>query len=401
MGLLARLVPGGAAEPDPRLLLPRRPVPSLDGQLHSDPHANRLVDARNLDLRHLAALHPRLPGDPLRDALRHGASPSLDDPDDLPRDRMDLPPVDGAPGSGLPLPSDRRLGLVQLRLRPRLVDHLHRLCLPAHLERDRDGGRRLLHRRVQGSGPRCQDRPQPRGWLRGVHLHDDPGRVRAGVGSQSLGESSPGRSEDDLRQVRRQSVLDRRQRPQLADRGDADRCARALGPERDHGLRSLHQMSVDGQFPRFFQHTNKHGVPDRAMLFNVAFSLALVFTGGAVEIYSLSNVGYTISFVPVLIGYFLLRKYRPNVNRPFRLPEWMKYVALALAALFFVIWIYGGLVYTSLPNSSLGGANTRVYYFIGWGILLSYLPLYWYRKKVEDPKYAEEAPPAAIPSPGS
>ena len=38
---------------------------------------------------------------------------------------------------------------------------------------------------------------------------------------------------------------------------------------------------------------------------------------------------------------------------------------------------------------------------IGWGILLSYLPLYWYRKKIEDPKYAEEAPPAAIPSPGS
>jgi len=165
--------------------------------------------------------------------------------------------------------------------------------------------------------------------------------------------------------------------------------------------RSLHQMSVDGQFPRFFQHTNKHGVPDRAMLFNVAFSLALVFTGGAVEIYSLSNVGYTISFVPVLIGYFLLRKYRPNVNRPFRLPEWMKYVALALAAVFFVIWIYGGIVYTSLPNSALGGANTRIYYFIGWGILLSYLPLYWYRKKVEDRRHAEEAPPAAIPSPGS
>src|SRR6266581_3545982 len=102
MGLLARLVPGGAAEHDPRLLLRRRSVPSLDGQLHSDPHANRLVDARNLDRRHLAPLHPRLPGNPLRDALRHGASPSLDDPDDLPRDRMDLPPGDGARGSVLP-----------------------------------------------------------------------------------------------------------------------------------------------------------------------------------------------------------------------------------------------------------------------------------------------------------
>src|SRR5205807_9395261 len=100
------------------------------------------------------------------------------------------------------------------------------------------------------------------------------------------------------------------------------------------------------QFPRFFQHTNKHGVPDRSMLFNVAFSLALVFTGGAVEIYSLSNVGYTISFVPVLIAYFLLRKYRPNVASPLHLPESMKYVELALAALFFLIWIVGGLFYT-------------------------------------------------------
>ena len=33
--------------------------------------------------------------------------------------------------------------------------------------------------------------------------------------------------------------------------------------------RSLHQMSMDGQFPRFFQHTNSHGVPDRSMIFNV------------------------------------------------------------------------------------------------------------------------------------
>ena len=31
--------------------------------------------------------------------------------------------------------------------------------------------------------------------------------------------------------------------------------------------RSLHQMSVDGQFPRWFQRINHHGVPDRAMFF--------------------------------------------------------------------------------------------------------------------------------------
>ena len=33
--------------------------------------------------------------------------------------------------------------------------------------------------------------------------------------------------------------------------------------------RSLHQMSVDGQFPRFFQATNTHGVPHRSMIFHV------------------------------------------------------------------------------------------------------------------------------------
>jgi amino acid transporter len=72
--------------------------------------------------------------------------------------------------------------------------------------------------------------------------------------------------------------------------------------------RSLHQMSTDGQFPRFFQRVNQHGVPHRSMLFNVACSIAVVFMGGAVEIYTFSNVGYLASFIPVLIGYFLLRK---------------------------------------------------------------------------------------------
>jgi amino acid transporter len=152
--------------------------------------------------------------------------------------------------------------------------------------------------------------------------------------------------------------------------------------------RALHQMSIDGEFPRVFANVNRHGVPGFSMGFNVVCSILLVFTGGAVEIYSLSNVGYTASFLPVLVGYFLLRKYRPDMRRPVRLPEFFKYVALFLAALYFVIWLVGGLIYTSIPNSALNNNDTRIYYFIGWVILLSYLPLYWYRKKVEDPKHA-------------
>jgi amino acid transporter len=156
--------------------------------------------------------------------------------------------------------------------------------------------------------------------------------------------------------------------------------------------RALHQMAIDGEFPRIFANVNKHGVPGFSMGFNVVCSILLVFTGGAVEIYSLSNVGYLASFIPVLVGYYLLRRDRPDMRRPVRLPEFFKYIAIAMALLYFVIWIYGGIVYTGLPNASLGGANTRVYYFIGWAILLSYLPLYWYRKRVEDPKHAHESP---------
>ena len=65
-----------------------------------------------------------------------------------------------------------------------------------------------------------------------------------------------------------------------------------------------------------------------------------------------------------------------NSLRPFKLPEFMKYVALALAALYFIIWSYGGLVYSQLGNAV-------IYYWAGWAVLFAYLPFYLWRK-VED-----------------
>src|SRR5215212_832893 len=125
--------------------------------------------------------------------------------------------------------------------------------------------------------------------------------------------------------------------------------------------RSLHQMSVDGQFPRFFQRTNRHGVPANAMVFNVIFSLLVVLLGGAVQIYSFSNVGYTGSLIMVLIAYYLLRRYRPQVHRPVRLPEPFKYVALVVAFCLFAFWLYGGIEYSKL-------GDTQIYYFLGWAV---------------------------------
>jgi amino acid transporter len=158
-------------------------------------------------------------------------------------------------------------------------------------------------------------------------------------------------------------------------------------------------MSVDGQFPRFFQSINKHGVPARAMAFNVFASLIVVLAGGAVEIYTFSNVGYTGSFLTVLVGYYLLRKYRATVHRPFRLPEFFKYIALVMAAAYAVIWLYGGISYARI-------GNTEIYYFLGWVVALMYIPFYLYRTRVEDKRVARTAsqkqdavmPSGALPS---
>jgi amino acid transporter len=147
--------------------------------------------------------------------------------------------------------------------------------------------------------------------------------------------------------------------------------------------RSLHQLSVDGNFPKFFQKLNGHGVPSLGMMFTVAASIAVVFMGGAVQIYTFSNVGYLIVMIPVLVAYWYLRQFRPNLPRPVRLPEFMKYVALAMAAFFLVIYFYGGPQYASC-SCSQAGKSTLPYYFMGFGVLALYLPMFLYRHYVED-----------------
>jgi amino acid transporter len=164
--------------------------------------------------------------------------------------------------------------------------------------------------------------------------------------------------------------------------------------------RSLHQMSQDGNFPLFFSKLNRHGVPSIGMAFTVVCSIAVVFMGGAVQIYTFSNVGYLIIMIPVLYAYYHLRQTRPNLPRPVKLPEFMKYVALVLAAFFLVIYFYGGPTYASCTCSQ-AGKSTLPYYFMGFGVLALYLPMYFYRKKIEDPRIeAKAAATLPVETPG-
>lgn len=85
--------------------------------------------------------------------------------------------------------------------------------------------------------------------------------------------------------------------------------------------RSLYMMALDGQAPRIFGHVNRHNVPDFSMGLNTVLNILLIFVGAPGSIYVLSNVGYVGSFVPVLLGYYFLRRWRPEVFRPFRSPS--------------------------------------------------------------------------------
>jgi amino acid transporter len=145
--------------------------------------------------------------------------------------------------------------------------------------------------------------------------------------------------------------------------------------------RSLYQMSVDGQSPKLFSHLNNNGVPDVAMGFNVILGLAVMLFGAPAVIYVFSNVGYVGSFVPVLVGYFFLRRWRPELRRPFRLPNWMMWVALALGIYYAFVWAVG-LPWCAVSGCAVGGVgNVLPAYFIGIALMLAYIPLYLWRQR--------------------
>ena len=106
--------------------------------------------------------------------------------------------------------------------------------------------------------------------------------------------------------------------------------------------RSLFQAAEDGQLPRWFQKKNRHGVPGQAMAFNVVCSAILVLLGSPLRIYIISNGGYLLSCSLALAGYFVYRQLRPDTPRPFRLPNFAKWIALLIFVIWMAIYFFGG-----------------------------------------------------------
>src|SRR5215469_11475176 len=141
--------------------------------------------------------------------------------------------------------------------------------------------------------------------------------------------------------------------------------------------RSLYQIAEDGLIPRWFQHKNRHGVPDYAMGFNVVCSMILVLLGSPLRIYIISNGGYLLSCALALAGYFVYRQLRPDVPRPFRLPTFAKWIALGIFIIWMAIYFFGGW---NSPKIVIGPTQGPGLYLLGLLIVALYAPLYWWRR---------------------
>ncbi len=153
-----------------------------------------------------------------------------------------------------PLPPHRRQRVLHAAVRARLADAVHRVLVPVDVERDRDGGGCLLHRRDPGPRPRRQDRHEPGRPLRPVHLHDDPGGVHHRARPARSGQRGARRSQDDLRHTTPPPCSGPAPARASSNWLIAIMLILALILSALNAItgtaRSLHQMSTDGQFPQ-------------------------------------------------------------------------------------------------------------------------------------------------------
>jgi amino acid transporter len=155
--------------------------------------------------------------------------------------------------------------------------------------------------------------------------------------------------------------------------------------------RSLYQTSEDGALPRWFGHLNKHGVPDRAMAFNVVCSIIILLFGSPLRIYIISNIGYLFACGLCFFAYFAHRQTRPSVERPVRLPGFMRWVALAIGIFCAVLWIFGGW---NSPSVVVGTPSHSLF-LLGVVVLAAYVPLHLWRR-FSDRRSTESPAPASL-----
>jgi amino acid transporter len=117
--------------------------------------------------------------------------------------------------------------------------------------------------------------------------------------------------------------------------------------------------------------------------------LLVLFISSNLAILYLSNIGYMLAHVFALSGFLLLRRDRPNWPRPIKVgPVWLG-IAAVLVVFNTVLIVFG------ITNPTLTGYGTWTDMFIGVGVLVGSVVLFFYRRIVQDKQkvtFREEVP---------
>src|SRR5580693_1226926 len=161
------------------------------------------------------------------------------------------------------------------------------------------------------------------------------------------------------------------------------------------GSRALYGIARDHMTVKQLYHLNRWHVPARAMTVDLVVNVLLVlFISSNLAILYMSNIGYVLAHFFALTGFLLLRRDRPHWPRPIKVgPVWVG-IAAILAVFNAVLVGFG------IANPSLTGYGTWTDMFIGVGVLVASVLLYFYRRIVQDKQkvtFHEEVPTEPSP----
>lgn len=145
------------------------------------------------------------------------------------------------------------------------------------------------------------------------------------------------------------------------------------------GSRVLYNMGKEGTTIKQVGVLNRRGVPARALTVALVINvLALVFLKTPLAIVVTGNLGYILTHILAISGYAMLRKDRPDLARPIKLPGFFVPLAWLLAAFLTAVLIVGA---TGFKITGYGGYKELG---IALGVLAASVGLWLYRTKVQD-----------------
>ena len=168
-------------------------------------------------------------------------------------------------------------------------------------------------------------------------------------------------------------------------------CALLLGAQSSiiGSSRSMYQMTHDGQMIKQFGAINKFGVPVGSIVVDATVTVAMlvIFRGNVINLIAASNVGYLLLWLLLLPAYIILRRTQPDTPRSFKLPSIFVPIAAVLTVFNAFIFIVGGPQW---------GKQVMV---TGSVVMLLFLPLYFYRRLVQDkrPSLVFATPSGGLP----